>query len=243
MRLIIFIITLLSTVPVLSKELTVSCAAGALDLMREIGKSYEKQTGEEVIFNFSSSGRLAKQIEAGAPVDVFISASPFWSSYLAEKGLLLKETVRPVIKTELVVITVRDSKLKSITQAKTVAVGNSFAPVGKYAIESLKRLNLHKELKEKLVFAPNVREIILWVISGNADAGIVYYSTYLKFKDKLRLLEVLPENSHEPILFTAGCTLRKPKECWKFERFITNQPESLFKKFGFEKVKWSSHQR
>ncbi|WP_456456723.1 molybdate ABC transporter substrate-binding protein [Thermovibrio sp.] len=243
MRLIAFIITFLFAVPVFSKELTVSCAAGALDLMKEIGKSYRKQTGEEVIFNFSSSGRLAKQIEAGAPVDVFISASPFWSSYLMRKGLLLKETVRPVIKTELVVITARDSKLKSINQAKTVAVGNSFAPVGKYALESLKRLNLYKELKEKLVFAPNVRAITLWVISGNADAGIVYYSTYLKFKDKLRLLEVLPENSHEPILFTVGCTLRKPKECRKFEKFVVNQPESLLKKFGFEKVKWSSPQR
>ncbi len=240
MRLTVFIITLFFTVSAFSKELTVSCAAGALDLIKEIGKRYEKETGEKITFNFSSSGKLAKQIEAGAPVDVLISASPFWSSYLTKKGLLLKESVKPIMETELVVIAPKDSNLKSLKEAETIAVGNSFAPVGKYALESLKSLKLYEKLKEKLLFAPNVRELTLWVISGNADAGIVYYSTYLKFKDKLRLIEVLPKKSHEPIFFTAGCTKKNPKECKEFERFILKQPESLFRKFGFEKVKWSS---
>ncbi len=238
MRLLVLIITLL-LLPITSsaKEFLISSAAGVMEFTKEVGREFERERGCKVIFNFSSSGRIAKQIEAGAPTDLFISASAFWVNYLKERGLLKPETVRPFAKTNLVVVTLKGSKVESLSQAATIAVGNKFAPVGVYALESLKSLGLYGKLKGRLIYAPTVRQITLWVISGNADAGIIYYSDYLKYRDKLKLIEVLPEKSHSPIEFFTACTGSNLRECKEFEEFLRGVPEETYQKFGLKKVK------
>ena len=233
LRLLLLIITFIGQTA-LAGELTVSAAAGAMELIKEVGKEFSKEKGVKVYFNFSSSGRLAKQIEAGAPVDVFISASHFWSSYLEKKGLL--KEVRPIAKTKLVAVAPKDSKIKSLLEAEKIAVGNKFAPVGKYAIEALKREGLYGKLKGRLIFSPTVRQITLWVASGNVDAGIIYYSDFLRYTDRLKLIKLFPPTSHSPIYFYGGCTQRGGELCKEFLNFL-EASEEIYPLYGFEKVK------
>lgn len=208
---------------------------GTKELVTAIGKDFEKEKGHLVIFNFASSGKLAGQIERGADVDVYISASRFWANYLKEKGLL--ESVSPFAKTELVVVTYRSSKITSLQEAERIALGDRLAPVGKYAIQALQKLGLYDKLRDRLVYAPNVRQITIWVTTKNADAGIIYYSDYLKFKDRLKLLEVLPETSHDPIRFYVGIvsSSKKKEVAGEFKEFLLSAPSSTYKSFGFSK--------
>jgi molybdate transport system substrate-binding protein len=224
---------LILTVPAFSKELWVFCAMGIRDLATATAEDFK----EKVVFNFSSSGRLAKQIEMGAPADLYLSANKFWVDYLKEKGFLQKGTITPIAKTELVVIVPKNSKIKRLSQAEKIAVGDRSAPVGRYALESLKRLELYDKLKKKLVFAPNLRQVAVWVATGNADAGIVYLSDYLRFKNEVNLLEVLPENIHEPIVFY-GAVVKGAKDevtAEKFLKKLKDEPEKTFEKFGFKR--------
>ena len=238
MRLLVLIITFLLLPSLASAgEILISSAAGMMELVKEVGKEFEKRTGTKVVFNFSSSGKIAKQIEAGAPTDLFISASKFWIDYLKKRGLIEEESAIPFASTELVVVAPKGSKLNSLLEAETVAVGNKFAPVGAYALESLRKLGLYEKLRDRLIYAPTVRQITLWVMSGNADAGIIYYSDYVKYRNRLKLIKVLPESSHRPIEFFAACTGSSPKECREFEEFLKELPERVYKKYGFKKVK------
>jgi len=235
--LLIIIIALLS--PLASAaELLVSSAVGAKSFVETAGKEFEKTRGIRVLFNFSSSGKIAKQIELGAPTDLFISASKFWIDYLLEKKLLLPSSVKPLAGTKLVLISPKSSGLRSILDARRIAVGDKYAPVGKYAIETLKGLGIYEKVRKRLVFAPNAKQVAVWVVTGNADAGIVYYSDYLKFKDNLRLVEVFPDSLHSPIKFWMGVvrSSRSLKLAEDFEDFMLSLSNELYEKFGFEKV-------
>jgi len=223
--------------PCRAEELLVSAAMGVRELLTALGKDFEKKEGLPVVFNFASSGKLAGQIEGGAEVDVYISASRFWANYLKRKKLL--KSVSPFAKTELVVVTYKGSEVTSLQDAETVAVGDRLAPVGKYALQSLKKLGLYSKLKNRLVYAPDVRQIAVWVATKNADAGIIYYSDYLKFKDRLKLLEILPETSHDPIRFYVGIvsSSKKKEIAEKFKEFLLSAPSNTYKRFGFSKCK------
>ena len=242
MRLIfLLIITLLLNLPALGEELFISSAMGAKELISEVGKEFEKKTGHRLIFNFSSSGKLASQIEAGAPADVYISASKEWMEYLIEKGLIEKGNSQPFAKTSLVLVTPKNSKLSSLEEAGRIAVGDRLAPVGKYTLETLKKLGLYEKLKGKLIFAPTVRQITIWTVTGNVDAGIIFYSDYLKFKNKLRLLKTFPDNLHSPIKFYVGVvsSSKKGELAKEFVQFLLSQDERKLRKFGFLKVNGS----
>ncbi|RUM91675.1 MAG: molybdate ABC transporter substrate-binding protein [Thermovibrio sp.] len=212
-----------------SGEVTVFAAMGAKELLKKIA-------GDE-IFNFSSSGRLIKQIELGAPCDVYISASKYWIDYGIKKGLIRRETVKPFVRTKLVLIAPKDTKKDNILSGERIAVGNEFAPVGKYAVETLKNLKIYKKLKNRLVFSPTVRQITVWVMTGNVDFGIVYYSDYLLYKDRVRLVKIYPDNLHSPINFYVGCVKGgNLKECLEFEGKLLKMSNSTYESLGFEKV-------
>jgi molybdate transport system substrate-binding protein len=215
-----------------AKEVWVFCAMGMRDLAKDAANHFKGR----VVFNFSSSGRLAKQIEEGASADVYLSANKRWVEYLKKKGLLVESSIEPVAKTQLVVIVPKDSKIKSLKEAKTIAVGDKSAPVGRYALEALKNLKLYGELKNRLVFAPNVRQVAVWVATGNADAGIVYLSDYLKFKKSVKLLKVLPEKSHSPAIFY-GVAVKggNVKEAKAFLNTLHSLPEREMERFGFRR--------
>jgi len=219
------------------KELLISAAMGTKEFVKTVGKEFQEKTGKRVVFNFSSSGRLINQIVQGAPSDIYISASKFWVDYGVKRKALDGKTVKPFAETSLVLIAPKNGKVKELTEADRIAVGNRLAPVGKYAVQTLKSLGVYKKVKEKLVYSPNVRQITVWVMTGNADLGLIYYSDYLKFKDKVKLIKVFPDNLHAPIRFYVACVKGgNESECRAFEKFLSTVPQSEYKKFGFKKV-------
>jgi len=219
-------------------SLTISTAMGVKNLISLSAKKFQEKRGIKVYVNGASSGKLIKQIEFGFPCDVYVSASKFWVDYGIKKGILLKDTVTPFAKTRLVLVAPKNSRKRKLIEAQRIAVGNKLAPVGKYALETLKNLGIYDKVKDKLIFAPNVRQVTIWVATGNVDFGIVYYSDYLLFKDKMKLIEIFPDNLHDPIEFYVSCVKGgNVKTCTSFEKELLNLPPSAFESFGFEKVK------
>jgi len=220
------------------KELLISAAMGTKEFVKTVGREFQKKTGKGVIFNFSSSGRLINQIVAGAPSDIYISASKFWVDYGVKRGALDEKTVKPFAETSLVLIAPKNGKVKELTEAERIAVGNRLAPVGKYAIQTLKNLGIYKKIEDKLIYAPTVRQITVWVMTGNVDLGIVYYSDYFKFRDRVKLIKIFPDSLHKPIRFYIACVNGgNKKACREFEGFLTKTDETIYRKFGFRKVK------
>ena len=192
-----------------SENLTVSAAASLKDAFAEIGESYRAQTGKTVNFNYGSSGALQKQIETGAPVDVFASASVRQMDELARKNLIENASRRDFAGNTLVLIVPQDSKsniaaFSDLTKSEVwkIAVGNpKTVPAGQYAEESLTKMNLQNAVQPKLIFAEDVRQVLDYVARGEADAGIVYGSDARIAAGKVRVVAVAEAASHELILY------------------------------------------
>ncbi|SNR73126.1 molybdate ABC transporter substrate-binding protein [Desulfurobacterium atlanticum] len=234
-----FLIVLLCLKGAFASEIVVSAAASTQQLVNEISLLFERKTGVKVVKNFTSSGKLAQQIAAGAPVDVYISASSKWIKFLNSKNLL--KDVKVFASNELVVITPLDSSLfsfKNLKKAKAIAIADyRFAPCGRYAKEALENLGLWRDLKDKLILGKDVNQVIFWVMTGNADAGIVYRTDYMRAKNKVRKIYTFPENSHKPIAYFIAVVsgAEHPFKAEKFFSFFLKQ-KSILRKYGFKPV-------
>ncbi len=214
-----------------ARDVMVLCAMGAKEAVEEVAKRYERDTGNRVLVVASSSGRLAKQIEEGAPWDLFISASTFWTSYLMKRGVIAKAF--PLLTTRLVLVTYPSSKVKSAKDicGKRVAIGDyRFAPFGRYALEALRSTGLYDCVKEGIILASHTHQAIMWVTTGNADAAVVYMSDYLRFRDRLRLIYLFPEKAHSRILFTAAYNSPEGKGVLEHIK----KAKDVFRRYGFE---------
>jgi molybdate transport system substrate-binding protein len=225
-------------------SLTISVATSLKDSMQEIAKLYkEERSGVAITFNFGASGALQKQIEHGAPVDLFISAGRKQMDTLKEKELLDNSTIMNLLRNELVLITPKNSNLviKGFTDLanknlKTVAVGEPRSvPAGQYAEEALKYYNILDGIKSKTVQAKDVREILTWVEGGNADAGIVY-KTDAMVSQKVKVAAIAPESSHSPIEYPAA-VIKGSKYTAASKDFLAylsgNKAQAVFEKYGF----------
>jgi molybdate transport system substrate-binding protein len=163
-------------------ELTVHAAASLTDAMKEIGAAYEKESGDKLQFNFGASSALARQIEEGAPADLFLSADEAKMDLLEQKGLLLSGTRRSLLSNLLVIVVAADAtvvpksasdltkpEFKKITLAEPQTV-----PAGIYSREYLQKRELWESIKEKVVPTETVRAALAAVESGNVEAGFVY---------------------------------------------------------------------
>jgi molybdate transport system substrate-binding protein len=192
-----------------TSEVTVSAAASLKDAFREISERHEARTGTKVIFNFGASGALQKQIESGAPVDLFASAGRPQMDALAKLGLIIPETQRDFARNTLVLVAPAD-RTPVITsfadlgspEVRRLAVGNpKTVPAGQYAEQSLTRLGLWQQLQPRLVLAEDVRQVLDYVARGEVDAGIVYASDVRAPGNRVRTMASAPEDSHDPILY------------------------------------------
>jgi molybdate transport system substrate-binding protein len=190
--------------------LLVSAAVSLKESLEEITPLYQREHGTEIRCNFGGSGALEQQIEHGAPVDVFIAAGEREMDELAAKGLLEAATRRNLVSNELVIVTLTDSRdissfddlaradVRRIAMAEPDSV-----PAGKYARETLVHLGLWDRLQPKLVFTGDVRQALIDVETGNAEAGLVY-DTEARLSSKLRVAASAPAGSHSPILYPAA---------------------------------------
>lgn len=223
-------------------ELTISAAASLKEVMAEIETEFNKEFPNiNLTFNFGSSGSLQKQIEQGAPCDVFISAGESQMNALQQEGLLENDSVKILLKNNLVLVTSSKeiNSLNDLTTSKVnhIAIGDpASVPAGKYASESLTNLNLLDSVNSKLVFAKDVKEVLSWVASGNAEAGFIYKSDAYN-NDSVRVIETISEEYHSPINYPIGIVknTENMKEAKAFEDFLfTDNAKSILNKYGYE---------
>ena len=195
-----------------SAKVTVFAAASMTDALQQVAKDYAKQNPKnEVVFSFASSSTLAKQVEEGAPADIFVSASNKWMKYLSEKDLTVKETEKVLVGNDLVLIAPAKSAVNSVDIEKGewinalkdsyLSVGDpAHVPAGQYAEEALSKLNLWDKVQERLARAKDVRGALALVERAEAPYGIVY-STDAKISQQVKTVAVFPVDSHKPVVY------------------------------------------
>ncbi len=226
-------------------NLTISAAASLTDVMTEITKLYKKEKPNvSLTFNYGSSGALQQQIEQGSPVDVFLSAATKQMDALKSKKLLINSTVKTLLYNDIVLILPKNSKLSvksfkdlSSKKVKTVALGEpTSVPAGQYAEQILSYYNILSSVKAKAVYAKDVREVLTWVESGNADVGVVYKTDALII-DKVKIAATAPASSHSPVVYP-GAVIKASKNTTpakEFLKFLTgSKAKTVFKKYGFK---------
>ncbi len=229
-----------------SKEITVSAAISLKNAFEEIGNLFESQNmGTKVVFNFGASGDLARQIEGGAPVDVFASAAQKDMDQINTKGLIADSTRLNFAKNTVVLIQSAVSKLEIKgfedllkPEIKMVSIGNpQTVPAGKYAQEVLTHFNLWDGVSNKLVLAENVRQVLDYVTKNEVDAGVVYATDAAVQANKIKIVATAPSGSHKPVVYPVAMVKGSKNEVLA-KAFITmlksDDGMNILKKYGFE---------
>jgi molybdate transport system substrate-binding protein len=229
-------------------EITVSAAISLKNAFEEIGRGFEaKNPDVKVVFNFGGSGDLARQIEAGAPVDVFASASPKDMQDIQNKNLLVPETRAVFAGNSIVIVQPSRSSLKLAGMedlknpaVRRIGIGNpQTVPAGRYAAEVLAFFKLNDALKEKLIMGENVRQVLDYVVRGEVDAGIVYKTDALTQPSGVKVFFDVPQAAHSPVVYPAAVikNTKNPEAAKRFVRFIAGDTAArqILQKYGFSK--------
>lgn len=224
-------------------ELLISAAASLTDCMNELKATYMQEHPLVTIkANYASSGALQQQIEQGAPADIFFSAGVKQMQALQSKGMMDDATVKDLLENKLVLIVpVGGAKLLSLqdlagSDIKRIAVGDpKSVPAGQYADEAFRNLGLLDAIKDKLIYAKDVREVLSWVETGNVQAGLVY-ETDAKISKNVAISAVAPEGSHKKVIYPVGMLKdsKHPDESKAFAQyFFSDEAKAVFAKYGF----------
>lgn len=191
-------------------DVVVFAAASTSDAVSALGSAFEKRTGFPVIASFAGSGTLARQINEGAPADVFISANVSWMAYLDKSALLEQGSLVTIASNNLTLVASKDAKIPDpfnfenlpiLLGSGRLAIGNpAHVPAGTYAKAALEALGLWDKVKENLVLLPNVRAVLALVDRGEAPFAIIY-ETDLRLAKNTQLAAVFPADSHPPISY------------------------------------------
>ena len=196
-----------------TQEITISAAISLKNAFEEIGKTFmQKHPGTKVVFNFGASGDLARQIEAGAPVDVFASAAQKDMNDIEKKDLIAANSRKDFAKNGVVLVKPANSiiPLQTLTdlqkkQIRKIVIGNpKTVPAGRYAEEVLRHFNLWDAIKSKLIFAENARQALDYVARDEVDAGLVYSTDAMARPKEVKVVMKLPEGSHRPVVYPMG---------------------------------------
>ncbi|WP_404422266.1 molybdate ABC transporter substrate-binding protein [Nibricoccus sp. IMCC34717] len=237
---------LLLAVVARAERITVLAAASLSDALQEAAPLFEASSGHQVRFAFGGSGLLARQIQEGAPADVFLSADDARMDPLEKAGLLKPGTRRILVSNTLVVVTAarggpvlsRESDLTA-AQVRRIALGDpATVPAGSYARGHLLRLGLWEPLAEKFVACDSVRAALSAVESGNAEAGFVYYTDAHR-SNKVRIALELRAPAGPEILYPAAVLrdARAPDAAITFIHWLTGpEAQAVFARYGFQPV-------
>ncbi|HEX7418313.1 MAG TPA: molybdate ABC transporter substrate-binding protein [Thermoanaerobaculia bacterium] len=219
--------------------LRVSAAASLTDVLHEIAAQY----GQPVLFNFGASSMLARQIQEGAPADLFISADELKMDQLAQRGLVVKKSRVDILANTLVIVIPSDSALK-IESAKdladpsirNVAVAEpQSVPAGIYAKEYLRKIKVWDRITYKLIPTDNVRSALAAVESGNVEAGIVYKTDAL-ISHAVKIAYEIPRTEGPKIVYPAAVLADSTEKAaaQKFLDYLQSEPaRAVFRRFGF----------
>ena len=226
-------------------KITVSAAASLQNVLTKLGAQFEaKNRTSKVSFNFGSSGALQKQIENGAPVDVFISAAARNVDELQKQKLVDAKSKRIIARNGLVLIVASDSKLKLARfrdalspRIKHLAIGGPEVPAGQRAQEVFEKLGIWTQIKSKAVRAKDVRAALAQVELGNAEAGVVYRSDAASSR-RVRVVATAPASMHKPIVYPAVTvsSSRNLQAARGFVRYLASPAaQKEFVRAGFRK--------
>lgn len=229
-------------------DLIVSAAASLKDALTEVQTLYKSEKPNATLaISFAGSGTLQQQIEQGAPVDLFFSAAKSNMNALKDKGLLIDSTITNLLENKLVLVLPSDSsstvrmfeEVKSSSDIKKLALGEpTTVPAGKYAEQVFTFYNALDAVKAKTVYAKDVREVLTWVESGNADAGVVY-STDAKISDKVKVVATAAVGTHDQIVYPVAVVKasKLPVAAKDFLNFLTTDAAAeVFEKYGFSVI-------
>lgn len=237
--------------PAMAEPVTVFAAASLTDAMTKAGRIYEERTGTHVRFSFASSSTLARQIEAGAPADLYASANEKWMDWLEARGLVLSRTRKSPVANRLVLIAPENDRPENdrppgnerianlpelIGSHGRLAMGDpAHVPAGIYGRQALKSLHLWTRLQPRLAAADNVRAALALVERGEAPYGIVY-ATDARIAG-VRVVEPFPDATHTPITYPFALIKDgNGKQAGKFLAFLTSDEGlAIFERFGFRR--------
>ncbi len=226
-------------------EMTVFAAASTTNALTDLGKLWESQGGGKAVLSFASSSALAKQIEQGAPAQVFLSADQKWMDYLEQRKLLKAGSRQDLLGNRLALIAPADSPLQGKIAAGfpllawlgqgRLAVGDpDHVPVGLYTKEALGKLGVWEQAEPRLARASDVRAALALVERGEAPLGVVY-STDAAISAKVRVVDLFPEDSHAPVSYPAALVAGQATEqAGRFLEFLRSpQARGVWQKYGF----------
>ena len=226
-------------------ELHIAAAASLTDAMQELALAYENMHPEvKVVFNFGSSGALQQAIQNGGQADLFFSAAQKQMDALEKDGLLLEGTRRDLLINKLVLIVPADGG-RSLTDFRQlmaediryIALGEpKGVPAGQYAEEVFAHLGILEAVRAKAVYGSDVRQVLSWVESGEADCGVVY-ATDAVASGKVKVVAKAPAGSHTPIVYPAAVLRDSLQQdvAKDFLAFTVNEEsKKVFEKYGFE---------
>ena len=232
--------------PAHAQEMILSVAVSLKEPTEELGRTFmAARPGVTLRYNFGASGDLQKQIEAGAPVDVFLSAAQRQMDELEKQNLIVLSSRRAFARNVLVVIKPADSRVDIAKPAdllearvKRIVIGSpKTVPAGQYAEESLRALGLWDRLQPKLVFAENVRQALDYVARGEVDAGFVYTTDAASRTQGVKEAFRPPDDSYRPVIYP-GAVVAASKQATLAQAFIdllgSAEGRAVLSRFGFQ---------
>ncbi|MBX9827538.1 MAG: molybdate ABC transporter substrate-binding protein [Xanthobacteraceae bacterium] len=236
-----------AVLPARAQEVTLTAfvAASMKNAVDDINAAFTKATGIKVVASYGASSALAKQIEAGAPADLFASADLDWMDYVAGKKLIKDDTRTNLLGNRLVLIAPKDAKLGNVAIGQgfdlaklagdsRIATGDVRAvPVGKYAKAALEKLGAWQAAESRFAMAENVRAALTLVGRGEAPLGIVY-ETDAKVEPNVKIIGHFPEDSHPAITYPVALTVNAKPQAQRYINFIrSNTAKTIFETYGF----------
>lgn len=229
-----------------AEKVTVFAAASLTNAIDEIALEYQKQQPNQIVTVFASSSTLARQIEQGAPADIFISADLQWMNYLADKKRIEEDSNVMLLGNKLVLIAPKNSKTNQVDiQHNTdwlalldggrLSVGDpDHVPVGIYAKEALQNLGSWQALEPKLARADNVRSALLMVERAETPLGIVYGSDAV-VSDKVKVVGAFPADSHKPVEYPMAIVKghKNPAVGHFYQYLKSDDAKAIFERYGF----------
>ena len=239
-------VVLLTAAAACAQDVTLSVAVSLKEVTEELGRTFmAARPGVTLRYNFGASGDLQKQIEAGAPVDLFLSAAQRQMDDLEKQNLIVPASRRAFARNALIVIKPADSRLDitkpgELLEARVgrIVIGSpKTVPAGQYAEESLRTLGLWDRLQPKLVFSENVRQALDYVARGEVDAGFVYTTDAASRAQGVKEAFRPPEDSYRPVIYP-GAVVAASKQAALAQAFLDllGGPDgrAVLSRFGFQ---------
>jgi molybdate transport system substrate-binding protein len=227
------------------KSLTVFAAASMKNALDDIDAAYTAKSGVKIVASYAASSALAKQIEQGAPADVFVSADTDWMDYAIGKKTINEPSRVNLLGNSIVLIAPKDSRIDKIAigpridlsklagDGKIATADVKSVPVGKYAKASLEKLGAWTAAESKFAMTENVRAALALVARGEAVLGIVY-ATDATVEPGVKIVGTFPADSHPAIVYPVAATATAKPEAADYLAFLrTSAAKTIFEKYGF----------